>query len=133
MATIAIPLTPIAANASLTSAARAIPGGITKASISINRNVGANPLDGAIGSQLTIWQDFSFDGGVTWNPELTTPHWSTSTAPGGIVMVPVKPSGTVQIEILMEEITIPPGATHVRAGIDNGPLPVTVSGTLGTS
>lgn len=132
MTTINIPLTTIAANAQLLTGSQTVPVGDNTYTLSINRNVGTQSLDTQTTASILIWADYSLDGGTTWNPGLDpaqVPHYSTTTISGGPIVI-----HGAQIEVSGEEVFIPGDVNstlrRIRAGIDNGSVPVSVSGTL---
>lgn len=73
-----IPLTTLTTSQSFTSPGRAV-GSFTAWQLSVNRNVGATPLDSLSGDVIELHVDYSADGGTTW------PVSDSDTVTGGAV------------------------------------------------
>jgi|SRR5579859_6458877 len=137
MSTINIPLTTLTANENLQTGTVPVAVGVTSYTLMVNRNVGTSSLDSTPSADILLWVDYSLDGGTTWNPGMNPgDRYSTSTILGGPIIVTNKQGVQTQLEQSGETTDIPgdPSSTTraIRAGLQNGASPVSVSGTLTT-
>jgi hypothetical protein len=118
--TISIPLTTLVAGVDIQTPSQPV-GSFTAYQFSINRKVGAVPLDSLSGPVIEMHVDWSFDGGATW------PNSDSQTINGGVI--PIGKGNNAESLVTAWGSTFLSAATHVRARV-HPVQAVTVSGSL---
>jgi hypothetical protein len=121
-ASIDIPLTTLSPNQVITIPPTAVPVGVTHAQLLVNRGVGAQSLDATPAATLAFWMEFSLDGGASWG------DGGGATTAGGVV--PGAAFSDVEWDIFGDPANT---QRQVRGNVTNGPVAISVSGTLNLS
>jgi hypothetical protein len=114
---ISIPLQTLTPSQVVNIPSNSIPTGLTHAQLLINRNVGASPLDGAPTATLSFFMEFSQDGGSTWGSGV-----GASTGGGGAL-----PASDIEVDLPGDPAN---AQRRVRGSVTNGPVSISVSGSL---